>query len=90
MIKQLTEAVFRQYTTFQLNEELQHEITSEVKKRKEEHFKHQHETIMNEVPPSTQRQIKLLSEKGASFWLSTLPLKACGYVLITQEFVYAL
>ena len=88
--KQLTEAVFQQYTTFELNEELQHDIISEVKKRKEEHYKHQRETIMNEVPPSTQRQIELLSEKGASIWLSTLPLKACGYVLNKQEFFDAL
>ena len=88
--KQLTEAVFQQYTTFQLNEELQHDIISEVKKRKEEHYKHQRETIMNEVPPSTQRQLELLSEKGASIWLSTLPLKACGYVLNKQEFFDAL
>ena len=88
--KQLTEAVFQQYTTFKLNEELQQDIISEVKKHKEEHYKHQRETIMNEVPPSTQRQIELLSEKGASIWLSTLPLKACGYVLNKQEFFDAL
>ena len=88
--KQLTEAVFQQYTTFQLNEELQQDIISEVKKHKEEHYKHQRETIINEVPPSTQRQIELLSEKGASIWLSTLPLKACGYVLNKQEFFDAL
>ena len=59
-------------------------IINKVKKRKEELYKHQRETI------ATQRQIELLSEKGASIWLSTLPLKACGYVLNRQKFFDAL
>ena len=52
---------------------------------------------MNALTPSTQRQLEFLSEKGASirmykivFYLSTLPLKACGDVFNKQELYDAL
>ena len=61
-----------------------------MKKDKEEFYRIQRELIVNGLPPSTQRQIELLSEKGASIWLSTLPLKACGFTLNKQEFFDAL
>ncbi|KAL5261580.1 hypothetical protein ACHWQZ_G007326 [Mnemiopsis leidyi] len=42
--------------------------------------------LLNTSSASLRRQIALLSEKGASSWLSTLPLKNCGFVLSKQQF----
>ena len=45
---------------------------------------------MSSLPPNIQRQLELISEKGASIWLSTLPLKTCGFLLNKQEFFDAI
>ena len=42
--------------------------------------------LLSTCSTSLKRQITLLSEKGASAWLSTLPLKNCGFVLSKQQF----
>ena len=42
--------------------------------------------LLSTSSTSLRRQIALLSEKGASAWLSTLPLKNCGFVLSKQQF----
>ena len=42
--------------------------------------------LLSTCSTSLKRQITLLSEKGASVWLSTLPLKNCGFVLSKQQF----
>ena len=40
--------------------------------------------------PTLQRQLELISEKGASCWLTSLPLKEYGFLLNKQEFQDAL
>ena len=60
--KQLTDAIFQQHTTFQPNEEKQIEAINTVKDRKEELYKLQRETILNRSPPTTKRQLELISE----------------------------
>ena len=42
--------------------------------------------LLNEGNKELGRQLVLLSEKGASSWISTLPLKECGFVLSKQQF----
>ena len=42
--------------------------------------------LLSEGNKELGRQIALLSEKGASSWISTLPLKECGFVLSKQQF----
>ena len=42
--------------------------------------------LLNEGNKELGRQLALLSEKGASSWISTLPLKECGFVLSKQQF----
>jgi len=41
------------------------------------------------MTPESQQLIKGTMEKGASSWLSALPIKAIGYALYNQEFTDA-
>ena len=45
---------------------------------------------MEALSPAQQLQLDLASEKGASSWLTALPLQAFGYVLNKQQFTDAL
>ena len=42
--------------------------------------------IISGLSPCVKRQLELLSEKGASSWLTSLPLKDYGFLLNKQEF----
>jgi len=42
------------------------------------------------MTPESQQLIKGAMEKGASSWLSALPIKAIGYALNKQEFTDAI
>ena len=86
--EQLTEAIYNQNLLFDQDVEKQHTTIKAVKKRKEEYFKDLKSNIIGKHSPSLklQRQLDLLSEKGASSWLTSLPLKECGYLLNKQEF----
>jgi len=42
--------------------------------------------LLEEMTPESQQLIKGAMEKGASSWLSALPIKAIGYALNKQEF----
>jgi hypothetical protein len=45
---------------------------------------------MEDSSPSERRQLDLLSEKGASSWLTSLPLKEYGFLLNKLEFFDAI
>ncbi len=49
-------------------------------------FKVEQEAIIKELKDDQTRYIKAASEKGASVWLSALPLKKLGYALSKREF----
>ena len=46
--------------------------------------------MMNNLTDTQKLHIDLASEKGASIWLTSLPIKEFGYVLNKQEFNDAL
>ena len=54
---------------------------TKIKNEEQRKFK-----LLSEGNKELGRQIALLSEKGASSWISTLPLKECGFVLSKQQF----
>ena len=56
------------------------------KKNKEESLKRNSENICRLLPIGQSRYLKTAQEKGASSWLSVLPLKNLGYSLNKQEF----
>ena len=49
-----------------------------------------HDSIYAGLDDETKRSINLASEKGASIWLNTLPIKSMGYALNKQEFLDAI
>ena len=58
----------------------------QLKNEKEECLKEKYRTVLEEVDQRTRRNVELATKKGASSWLTALPLKAVGYTLNKQEF----
>ena len=77
----LKNAIFNQE-----NEVHQKEVITQIKANRDTYFAEQKSELEKELPPSTLRQLELLSEKGASSWLTSLPLKEYGFLLNKQEF----
>ncbi len=61
-----------------------------VRSEKDDRFRKELKEICQQVDPLTKRSIEAAGEKGASSWLSALPLKHLGYTLNKQEFRDAL
>ena len=59
----------------------------ELRIAKEARFKGEHNAIMIQLPKSRQRALEQAATKGASSWLSALPLKSHGFCLNKSEFV---
>ena len=70
----------------ELDEELALRLAKEVKDMKEAAFKEEQLEIFQKVDSMKKRAIELCMEKGASCYLSALPLKKFGYQLNKQEF----
>ena len=87
---QLTEAIFQQETSLAIDEEAQSNVMNDLKRRKEERWKIRHEQVKGLLNERMQRIIQLGSEKGASTWLTSLPLKTYGFRLNKQQFQDAL
>jgi len=60
-----------------------------IRQEKNEKCKNIRDELLAGMTPESQQRIKGAMEKGASSWLSTLPIKAIGYVLNKQEFTDA-
>ena len=86
----LTNAIYNQRTEYTSDVEKLARLKSEVTKKREEYYQLKRTEIMQTVSITQKLQIDLASEKGASSWLTALPLKAFGYVLNKQQFTDAL
>ena len=87
---QLTEAIFQQRSSYQVNEEAQEAVLLDLRRRKDERWKGRYEQVKNSLSNQMQRVIMLSAEKGASTWLTSLPLKTYGFRLNKQQFQDAL
>ena len=58
----------------------------ELKLAKEARFKKEYQDIMVQLPKSQKRALEQATSKGASSWLSALPLKSHGFCLNKSEF----
>jgi len=83
---QLTNAIFDQQKILKVDEEVQADTMKEVKRKKDAWYKELHDKVRSEVSESQARIIDLASEKGASSWLTSLPLARYGFVLNKQMF----
>ena len=61
-------------------------VKREVKNEKEILWKTKYETICAELNTSTKRALDNAQQKGASSWLTSLPIAWLGFVLNKQEF----
>ena len=50
-------------------------VKASLKKTKEERLKHEYEAVVAELDMKAKRLVEAACEKGASSWLSALPLK---------------
>ena len=57
-----------------------------IHKEKNETYETAYQQILQNSPPVTKRCLELARQKGASSWLSCLPLKSLGYALNKEEF----
>ena len=58
----------------------------ELKKSKEEFFKQQFDLLHQQADSKLKRHLDQAREKGASVWLTALPIKSLNYVLNKQDF----
>ena len=83
---QLTNAIFSQQQILKIDEEAQQDTMKEVKQKKDAWSKALHDRIRSEASESQAKIIDLASEKGASSWLTSLPLAKYGFALNKQMF----
>jgi hypothetical protein len=62
------------------------EQKAEMRRQNEELLKQEFELIQATLDAKSKRLIQAAQEKGASAWLSALPIKRLGYVVNKQEF----
>ena len=86
----LTEAIYNQHPDFFDDQEKLVEIKTEIRKSRMDFFKERKEEVTKDLNETQKLQLDLTSEKGASSWLSSLPLKSFGFCLNKQEFNDAL
>ena len=86
LTEELTSQIFNQSRVMKLDDDKLELARSEVKKANLEFYKHKRNMIYERMEISERRQLDLASEKGASTWLTTLPLSEYGFQLNKQEF----
>ena len=87
---QLANAIYDQDEQFEPNDDQQTVARKEVAELKEARQKALLESVKNNCSEAMARLIDLSSEKGASGWLTSLPLIDYGFRLNKQQFVDAL
>ena len=90
MTSQFAKALYNQEVIYEQDEALQIEIRAKVKKQKETRQKEFLEDVKSNCSEDLVRLIDLSSEKGASSWLTSLPLTEYGFHLNKQHFLDAI
>ena len=88
--KGLTDAICEQRNEYSENSNKMKEIKAEVVRQRNLIYKKKQEEILEELGDAGKLMVNLASEKGASSWLTSLPLKEFGYLLNRQQFNDAL
>ena len=85
--RKLTEMIINQDSNIEtLDKAYMKTAKLKLKSTKENRLKEEAQVVMDTLPDSQKMAFKGAQEKGASVWLSALPLQALGYTLNKQEF----
>ena len=87
---QISEAIYEQRPRLDIDVEAQEAVMKDLRRRKEDLWKERCEHVRGAHDERMRRVIELASEKGASTWLTSIPLKAYGFRLNKQQFHDAL
>ena len=87
---QLKEAITAQKDSLVIDADRQKATLLEVRRTKDEKADHVRNEIKQVISEDRFKLMELSSEKGASSWLTSLPLKQFGFRLNKQEFVDAI
>ena len=68
----------------------QYEMKDQIRKEKQQALAEKETSLNEQLPDNLKRAITLSMEKGASSWLTTLPLREHGFNLTKGEFVDAI
>ncbi len=82
----LTEAIFEQASEFLEDQEKLVKVKADIAKSRTAFYKVKRAEVVQELNETQKLQLDLAAEKGASSWLSSLPLNSFGFVLNKQEF----
>ena len=86
MTEQIWTAMVEQRGHLVIDKEKLLDTKKEICKEKKEKTKTLKQSLLDNMTSKQARQIALISEKGASAWLSALPIEQYGFVLNKQEF----
>ena len=82
----VSEAIYNQLPHLDIDTEAQEAVIKDLRRRKGERWKMRYEHVREMLSERMRRTIELASEKGASTWLTSLPLKVYGFRLNKQQF----
>ena len=86
----LIQAIYSQAAAFEIDQTERATKITGIRKRKEDKCQVLLERLKEELLAGKFRQLQLASEKGASMWLTSLPLKEYGFRLNKQQFIDAI
>ena len=87
---QLKESIIAQKDHLVIDNDRQKATINGIRRKKEERADALRNQLQVEIPEDLFKLIELSSEKGASSWLTSLPLKQFGFRLNKQEFADAI
>ena len=86
MTASLTNAIYAQATEYYDDMQQLHDIKTEISQGRVSFYKQKRKDLYEELTETEQLQLDLASEKGASSWLTSLPLEKYGFIFNKQEF----
>ena len=89
MTRTLWTAMYQQDQNLLTDEIAMRQVKADIVRQKEVRYKTVRFDVLRNLSEEKARQVELASEKGASSWLSSLPIGDMGFALNRQEFTDA-
>ena len=86
MTADLTNAIYNQATEYYDDTQKLTDIKTKISQGRVNFYKQRRAEVYKDLSDAEKLQLDLASEKGASSWLTSLPLKNFGFILNKQEF----